>query len=85
MNFIRMAVRGKEDFDPESFRTHVLDGHRRVAGKLKTTGEWQTQAFLVRRDAPIGKIKYWLSKANELIARYKTGKRLSAKKLEDLM
>jgi hypothetical protein len=50
--YIRVRVRDPKDFIPGSFRTHDIGrkGHsKRIAGRLKSTGEWETQAWLISR------------------------------------
>jgi hypothetical protein len=51
-NYIRIRVRNPSDFIPKSFRTHDIGrkGHsKRIAGRLKSTGEWKTQAWLISK------------------------------------
>jgi len=83
-NFIRIAVRGKDEFKPKSFRTKKLKTSSIVLGKLKSTGKWETQAFLVRKDAPRSKVKYYLDKANDIL-RKEGRKPLSLSKIKQLI
>lgn len=46
-NQLRIRVRSPSHFIQDSFRTQELgaDGLQRIAGQLKRSGEWQTQAY----------------------------------------
>jgi len=51
--YIRIGLRSPEEFVPSSFRTHDIGrpGHsKRIAGILKSTGEWATQAWLINKE-----------------------------------
>ena len=50
--FARYRVKSPTAFKPTSFRTQDIGrkGHsKRVAGRLKKTGRWATQALLIKR------------------------------------
>lgn len=51
--FIRIRILDPKLFRKSSLRTHDIGRKgfsKRIAGKLKKTGEWQTQAILISRD-----------------------------------
>lgn len=58
--YVRVRVKSPKSFKPKSFRTHDIGraGHsKRVAGKLKKSGRWGTQAYLIPKkefDKPSG-------------------------------
>ena len=84
--FIRFGVRDKEDFLKTSYRTHVLsENTQRVAGKLKRTGKWKTQALQIRKGSPDEKVVRLFNQANDLIRREGTGRQLSYAKLKKLL
>ena len=53
--FERHRIRDPNDFIEGSFRTHDIGKKgfsKRIAGRLKGTGEWATQSLLISRDEP---------------------------------
>lgn len=48
-HFARYRVKSPSSFEPGSFRTQHIGSHgaERVAGRLKSTGEWATEAILI--------------------------------------
>jgi len=43
--YIRQRIRPPSAFRKGSFRTQRIGKHLRIAGRLKSTGHWATQAF----------------------------------------
>ncbi len=86
--YIRMGIRTPDDFRRGSLRTHDIGrkGYsKRIGGKLKTTGRWATQSFLVsHEETPEAKVRF-LSQANDLIRREKLGTPLSFAKLRKVL
>lgn len=51
-HYARFRMREPNRFIHGSFRTQTLGKNaKRIAGRLKTTGQWKTQAFLIKRGA----------------------------------
>jgi len=51
--YVRYRIKDPKLFRKGSFRTHDIGrvGHsKRIAGILKSTGEWETQAILISRE-----------------------------------
>jgi len=71
--YIRIRVRNPSQFKKASFRTHDIGrkGHsKRIAGKLKKSGKWATQAFLVSKsDRHL--VPEFVNQAKRLVARTK--------------
>lgn len=57
--YLRIRVRNPSSFIKGSFRTHDIGrkGHsKRIAGRLKRTGQWATQNYLIKK-ADLGTLK----------------------------
>jgi len=51
--YARLRIKEPKLFKKTSFRTHDIGrrGHtKRIAGRLKSTGKWETQAMLIPRE-----------------------------------
>jgi hypothetical protein len=51
--YVRYRIRDPKEFIKSSFRVHDIGrpGHsKRIAGRLKSTGEWATQAILISKE-----------------------------------
>jgi hypothetical protein len=86
--YIRMGVRGSEDFQRGSLRTHDIGRKgfsKRIGGKLKRTGKWATQSFLVSHEETPETKERFFRQANYLITREHTGTPLSHAKLRKLL
>lgn len=54
--YVRVRVRPPESFIKGSIRTHDIGrkGYsKRLAGRMKKTGKWATQEFLIARNEPL--------------------------------
>jgi hypothetical protein len=53
--YVRVRMRDPDKFIRGSIRTHDIGREgfsKRLAGKLKSTGEWATQSWLISREEP---------------------------------
>jgi len=86
--YLRIGVRDTSDFFESSLRTHDIGKKgfsKRIAGRLKATGKWGTQSFLVSHDeSPEMKMRFFVQ-ANNYIRKNRLGKPLSLSRLNRLM
>jgi hypothetical protein len=54
-HYIRERIRSPKAF--KTLRTQIVGKHRRIAGRLKSTGQWATQAILHPLKEEIKRIK----------------------------
>ena len=83
--FERHRIRDPNDFIEGSFRTHDIGKRgfsKRIAGRLKSTGEWATQSLLISRDEPPAMKKQLRRNAENMLVWSKESPELKTEKVQ---